>query len=108
MVHVRLNERETNPNPFINFITPLPMNDSAAEEDARQLLRALAAQVKPVMKTHGFTVNSFEEVCRTIRFAPVSTHTAGSTSITRYSWGATGMPERLLVGAELTLWRERG
>ncbi|GJE88737.1 WLM-domain-containing protein [Phanerochaete sordida] len=61
MVHLRLNEREANPNPFVNFITPLPARDSAAEEDARQLLRALAAQVKPVMKAHGFTVNSFEE-----------------------------------------------
>jgi DNA-dependent metalloprotease WSS1 len=62
MVHVRINEREANPNPHINFITPLPVGDAATEEDARQLLRALAAQVKPVMKAHGFTVNSFEEV----------------------------------------------
>jgi len=58
MVHVRLNERESNPNPYINFISVL----DAEEEDARQLIRALAAQVKPVMKTHGFTVNSLEEV----------------------------------------------
>ncbi len=62
MVHVRLNERETNPNPHINFITPLRMADPAAEEEARQLLRALAAQVRPIMKAQGFTVNSFEEV----------------------------------------------
>lgn len=62
MVHVRLNERETNPNPHINFITALPAASDAAQEDARQLLRALAAQVKPVMKAHGFEVNSFEEV----------------------------------------------
>lgn len=61
MVHVRLNERETNPNPHVNFITALPADD-ADQEDARQLLRALAAQVKPVMKLHGFSVNSFEEV----------------------------------------------
>ncbi|KAI0077919.1 WLM-domain-containing protein [Panus rudis PR-1116 ss-1] len=61
MVHLRLNEKETNPNPHINFITPLPVGDAAAEEDARQLLRALAAQVRPVMKSHGFSVNSFEE-----------------------------------------------
>ncbi|CAL1716689.1 unnamed protein product [Somion occarium] len=61
MVHVRLNEKEPNPNPHINFITPLPIGDSTAEEDARQLLRALAAQVKPVMRSHGFVVNSFEE-----------------------------------------------
>ncbi|KAF8992841.1 hypothetical protein BDQ17DRAFT_1392767 [Cyathus striatus] len=32
------------------------------EKDARQLLRALSAQVRPVMKSHGFEVNSFEEV----------------------------------------------
>jgi len=62
MVHLRLNERETNPNPHINFITPLPTADQEAQEDARQLLRALAAQVRPVMKAHGFSVNSFEEV----------------------------------------------
>lgn len=62
MVHVRLNEKETNPNPHINFITPLNMMDPQAEEEARQLLRALAAQVRPIMKAEGFVVNSFEEV----------------------------------------------
>ncbi|KIP08196.1 hypothetical protein PHLGIDRAFT_23623 [Phlebiopsis gigantea 11061_1 CR5-6] len=61
MVHVRLNERETNPNPHINFITPLQAGDLAAQDDARQLLRALAAQVRPLMKAHGFAVNSLEE-----------------------------------------------
>lgn len=61
MVHVRLNERETNPNPHVNFITPLQVGDSAAQDDARQLLRALAAQVRPLMKAHGFAVNSLEE-----------------------------------------------
>ena len=62
MVHIRLNGREANPNPHINFITPLKTSDPAVEEDARQLLRALAAQVRPVMKAEGFVVNSFEEV----------------------------------------------
>ncbi|KAJ7650333.1 WLM domain-containing protein [Roridomyces roridus] len=61
MVHVRLNERETNPNPHCNFISALPAYDAANEEDARQLIRALAAQVRPVMKAHGFVVNSLEE-----------------------------------------------
>ncbi|VDB88404.1 unnamed protein product [Peniophora sp. CBMAI 1063] len=61
MVHLRLNETEANPNPYINFITALPASTSAETESARQLLRALAAQVKPVMKAHGFVVNSFEE-----------------------------------------------
>lgn len=63
MVHYRLNENETNPNPYINFIAALPTPDDPAEqEQARQLLRALAAQVKPMMKARGFVVNSFEEV----------------------------------------------
>lgn len=65
MVHLRLNTRETNPNKHINFISALPAPDAPAsytEEDARQLLRALAAQVRPLMKAHGFEVNSFEEV----------------------------------------------
>ncbi|KII89937.1 hypothetical protein PLICRDRAFT_571252 [Plicaturopsis crispa FD-325 SS-3] len=60
MVHVRINERESNPNPHCNFITPLP-SDPADESAARELLRALAAQVRPVMKAHGFVVNSLEE-----------------------------------------------
>ena len=62
MVHIRLNEHETNPNPHINFVTALPMPDAAEQEEARQLLRALAAQVRPIMKAHGFVVNSLEEV----------------------------------------------
>ncbi|KAJ6494788.1 WLM domain-containing protein [Mycena vitilis] len=61
MVHVRLNERESNPNPFVNFITALDVGDAASQEDARQFLRALAAQVRPIMKSHGFAVNSLEE-----------------------------------------------
>ena len=62
MVHLRLNETEPNPNPHVNFIIALPMVDPREQERARQLLRALAAQVKPVMKAHGFVVNSLEEV----------------------------------------------
>ncbi|KAI0065092.1 WLM-domain-containing protein [Artomyces pyxidatus] len=58
MVHYRLNEQEANPNPHVNFITALPLPQ---QEEARQLLRALAAQVKPVMKANGFAVNSLEE-----------------------------------------------
>jgi DNA-dependent metalloprotease WSS1 len=63
MVHLRLNENEPNPNPHVNFITALPMADAHEQERARQLLRALAAQVRPIMKSHGFVVNSLEEVC---------------------------------------------
>ncbi|KAG5650402.1 hypothetical protein H0H81_012368 [Sphagnurus paluster] len=61
MVHHRLNEKESNPNPHINFITALPTHDETEHESARQLLRALAAQVRPIMKSHGFSVNSLEE-----------------------------------------------
>ncbi|KAI0684668.1 hypothetical protein BC835DRAFT_1523794 [Cytidiella melzeri] len=61
MEHHRLNEQEANPNPNTNFIFPLPVWDAAAQEDARQLLRALMAQVKPVMKAHQLQVNSIEE-----------------------------------------------
>ncbi|KAH7913205.1 WLM domain-containing protein [Hygrophoropsis aurantiaca] len=61
MVHIRINERESNPNPHVNFISVLHAPDSASEEVARQLMRALAAQVKPIMAAHGFAVNSFEE-----------------------------------------------
>ncbi|KAL1679005.1 WLM domain-containing protein [Schizophyllum commune] len=61
MVHLRLNERETNPNPHINFISALHARSEEDRESARQLLLALAAQVRPVMKDHGFAVNSLEE-----------------------------------------------
>ncbi|KAL1719810.1 hypothetical protein EV715DRAFT_272459 [Schizophyllum commune] len=61
MVHLRLNERETNPNPHINFISALHAHSEEDRESARQLLLALAAQVRPVMKDHGFAVNSLEE-----------------------------------------------
>jgi hypothetical protein len=61
MVHLRLNANEANPNDAVNFITALPARTAAAETAARELLRALAAQVKPIMKAHGLVVNSFEE-----------------------------------------------
>ncbi|KAI6113718.1 WLM-domain-containing protein [Pisolithus croceorrhizus] len=61
MVHIRINEKKANPNPHVNFISVLPVGDTAAEDQARQVLEALAAQVKPIMKKHGFAVNSLEE-----------------------------------------------
>ncbi|KAH0585113.1 hypothetical protein H2248_008374 [Termitomyces sp. 'cryptogamus'] len=61
MVHHRLNGKETNPNPHINFVSSLHRIDSSEQESARQLLRGLAAQVRPIMKSHGFSVNSLEE-----------------------------------------------
>ncbi|KAI0342765.1 WLM-domain-containing protein [Trametopsis cervina] len=61
MALARLNEREANPNPYISFISALPVRDASAQEDSRQLLRALAAQVKPLMRAHGFIVTNLEE-----------------------------------------------
>lgn len=61
MVYKRLNERENNPNEHINFITALPEGAETESSSARELLRALAAQVKPIMKMHGFEINHFEE-----------------------------------------------
>jgi len=54
MPHLRLNERTQRPNPYINFTVPLL-------PQSLPLLQILAAQVKPVMKKHGFHINSFEE-----------------------------------------------
>ena len=62
MVHYRLNEKQSNPNPHVNFISALQATRGSSQEDAHQLLCALAAQVRPVMKAHGFSVNSLEEV----------------------------------------------
>ncbi|KAI6151961.1 WLM-domain-containing protein [Pisolithus tinctorius] len=61
MVHIRINEKTANPNPYVNFVSVLPVGDATTEDQARQILQALAAQVKPIMKEHGFTVNSLEE-----------------------------------------------
>jgi hypothetical protein len=38
MVHVRLNEKESNPNPYVNFISSLDVGDTASQEDARSRL----------------------------------------------------------------------
>lgn len=59
MVHLRLNDPDTSRNPHINYITALPQY--ADHEAARQRLLQLAAQVQPVMKAHGFQINSLEE-----------------------------------------------
>lgn len=62
-----------NPNPHINFTTALPSsNQKEARElsivlqvkvtnEMARLLRSLAAQVRPFMKSEGLKVNSFEE-----------------------------------------------
>lgn len=66
MSHLRLNAKTTSPNPYFNFITALPSFLNApglpSQQNAKELLDALAAQVRPICKKHGFNVNSFEEV----------------------------------------------
>lgn len=108
MVHVRLNQAEPNPNHHINFITALPTNPEQQEE-ARQLLRALAAQVRPVMKSHGFAVNSLEEV-HTLTLLSLYSECrlwCHSMSTIKCSQGGTGMLERPLVNLALVLWSKR-
>jgi hypothetical protein len=48
----RYNTSEANPNPHISFITPLK-GDASTMTVALDILKALAAQVRPVMKKHG-------------------------------------------------------
>lgn len=99
MVHHRLNERESNPNPHVNFISALPAIDHEEQESARQLLRALAAQVRPVMKSHGFEINSLEEVGVYNLAALYSTcaTTLYSTNSTKSLLGGTGTTAKLWV-----------
>ncbi|KAJ1034849.1 hypothetical protein NDA13_001103 [Ustilago tritici] len=59
MVHLRLNHPDTSRNRCINYITALPQYADC--EQARHRLLRLAAQVQPVMKKHGFQINSLEE-----------------------------------------------
>ena len=99
MVHLRLNEREANPNKHINFMSPLPAPEIPSpysEEDARQLLRALAAQVRPIMKSHGFAVNSLEEV-RPSADCVIKILMFCSTSIIEYLLAEIGTTGKLSV-----------
>jgi DNA-dependent metalloprotease WSS1 len=48
----RYNASEANPNPHICFITPLK-GDIDSMTVALDILKALAAQVRPIMKKHG-------------------------------------------------------
>lgn len=59
MVHLRLNDPHSSRNKHINYITALPHH--ANTEQAHHRLQQLAAQVQPVMKKHGFQINSLEE-----------------------------------------------
>ncbi|KAF8920291.1 WLM domain-containing protein [Mucidula mucida] len=94
MVHVRLNEKESNPNAHINFITPLPADD---EDDARQLLRALAAQVRPVMKQHGFSINSFEEYEHNAVFAGRNWNNGETVELVLRRAGGSFLPSYCLM-----------
>lgn len=105
MVHLRLNEREANPNKHVNFMSPLPAPEIPSpysEEDARQLLRALAAQVRPIMKSHGFAVNSLEEV-RPSADRIVKILMLCSMSTIECLLVGTGTTGRPLVGISLTV-----
>jgi hypothetical protein len=95
MVH-RINEKEANPNPHINFITALPGADDASQEDGRQLLLALAAQARPVMKTHGFAVNSLEEVSENRCSVPGQLH-----------WASLSLKVRIQRGISRTQLEQR-
>jgi WLM domain len=72
------------------------------QERARQLLRALAAQVRPIMKAHGFVVNSLEEVCQgSVPLRDFEMRTCASTNITASLLVETGTTERPSVNALL-------
>lgn len=58
MVHLRLNERDTQRNPHINFVRALP---GPVEQEAEQRLQQIAALFKPIMAEYGFALNSLEE-----------------------------------------------
>ncbi|UZJ52519.1 hypothetical protein CBS101457_001839 [Exobasidium rhododendri] len=57
-VHLRLNDKDTSRNPFINFVTALP---GPRHDEALRRLQQLAAMAKPLMKDQGFHINSLEE-----------------------------------------------
>ncbi|KAL0565205.1 hypothetical protein V5O48_016821 [Marasmius crinis-equi] len=97
MVHLRLNESETNPNVHINFITALPAHDPEDQENARQFLRALAAQVRPVMKAHGFVINSLEEYEHNSVFAGRNWNNGETVELVLRRPGGTFLPTSWLM-----------
>lgn len=61
---LRLNHQpSSHPNPLITFIKPLPRPESekTAYETADLLLRAIAAQCLPIMKSHHLAITTLEE-----------------------------------------------
>lgn len=65
-VHLRLNDKDTSRNPYINFVTALP---GPRQEEGLHRLQQLAAMVKPLMKDQGFHINSLEECKHNQEFA---------------------------------------
>lgn len=65
-VHLRLNDKDTSRNPYINFVTALP---GPRQGEALRRLQQLAAMVKPLMKDQGFHINSLEEYEHNREFA---------------------------------------
>lgn len=57
-VHLRINDKDTSRNPYINFVTALP---GPRHDEALRRLQQLAAMAKPLMQDQGFHVNSLEE-----------------------------------------------
>ncbi|WRT64221.1 uncharacterized protein IL334_001150 [Kwoniella shivajii] len=56
---LRLNERHANPNPYIIFIRSLAKKKDTT--DAEDILKAVAAQMKPIMKERFMQVHTLEE-----------------------------------------------
>lgn len=56
--HLRINDKDTTRNPFINFVTALP---GPRHDEALRRLQQLSAMVKPLMQEQGFHVNSLEQ-----------------------------------------------
>lgn len=65
-VHLRLNDKDTTRNPYINFVTALP---GPRHDQALHRLQQLAAMVKPLMKDQAFHINSLEEFEHNAEFA---------------------------------------
>lgn len=61
----RFNEREANPNKQINFITPLSRFEN--HEEARIILRAIAAQFEPIMRKYVPTISNFNHLALLMR-----------------------------------------
>lgn len=59
-IHTRLNDPDTQRNPYINFVEALPQSDGS-EQEALERLQTVCAMLKPLMGQHGFKVNTLQE-----------------------------------------------